>query len=203
MWGWYTPTLFSGTPPPLSLYQKLAGPQYHEKPPGFGPSNRLRKPRCPVRRIVVNRAAGTRVAFSLTKTPQYSDIILTSKMCFCCTKTLARGAPPGPLRSGKRNHGEATARRRGAAAAHGGRAGDGGRGGGTTGAGPRCAPLGGSVPAPLRAGAAGADGSGAALGGGGATGAEPDRGESQSNGAGDELRRGGPGGNPGGGRAGE
>ena len=41
------------------------------------------------------------------------------------------------------------------------------------------------------------------LGGGGAAGAEPDRGESQSNGAGDELRRGGPGGNPGGGRAGE
>ena len=55
MWGWYTPTLFSGTPPPLSLYQKACGPQYHEKPPGFRPSNRLRKPGCPVRRIVVNR----------------------------------------------------------------------------------------------------------------------------------------------------
>ena len=36
-----------------------------------------------------------------------------------------------------------------------------------------------------------------------AAGAEPDRGESESNGAGDELRRGGPGGDPGGGRAGE
>ena len=52
-------------------------------------------------------------------------------------------------------------------------------------------------------GAAGADGSGAAAGGGGAAGAEPDRGESQSNGAGDELRRGRPGGNPGDGGAGE
>ena len=31
MWGWYTPTLFSGTPPSLSLYQKACGPQYHEK----------------------------------------------------------------------------------------------------------------------------------------------------------------------------
>ena len=37
MWGWYTPTLFSGTPPPLSLYQKLAGPQYHENPPDLAP----------------------------------------------------------------------------------------------------------------------------------------------------------------------
>ena len=37
----------------------------------------------------------------------------------------------------------------------------------------------------------------------GAAGAEPDRGESESNGAGDELRRGGPGGDPGGGRASE
>ena len=47
------------------------------------------------------------------------------------------------------------------------------------------------------------DGSGAAFGCGGAAGAEPDRGESQSNGAGDELRGGGPGGDPGGGGAGE
>ena len=35
MWGWYTPTLFSGTPPPLSLYRKTSGLAYHEKPPGF------------------------------------------------------------------------------------------------------------------------------------------------------------------------
>ena len=55
MWGWYIPTLFSGTPPPLSLYQKLAGPQYHEKLTKNAPSNRLRKPGGPVRRIVVNR----------------------------------------------------------------------------------------------------------------------------------------------------
>ena len=35
MWGWYTPTLFSGTPPPLSLYRKISGLAYHEKTPGF------------------------------------------------------------------------------------------------------------------------------------------------------------------------
>ena len=55
MWGWYTPTLFSGTPPSLSLYQKACGPQYHEKRPQIRSSNRLRKPGGPVRRIVVNR----------------------------------------------------------------------------------------------------------------------------------------------------
>ena len=55
MWGWYTPTLFYATPPPLSLGQKLSGSLGHEKHPEFGPSNRLRKPRCPERRIVVNR----------------------------------------------------------------------------------------------------------------------------------------------------
>ena len=55
MWGWYTPTLFYATPPPLSLGQKLSGSLGHEKHPGFGPSNRLRKPGCPERRIVVNR----------------------------------------------------------------------------------------------------------------------------------------------------
>ena len=41
--------------PPLSLGQKLSGPQWHEKHPGFGPSNRLRKPGSPVGRIAVNR----------------------------------------------------------------------------------------------------------------------------------------------------
>ena len=55
MWGWYTPTLFSGTPPPLSLYRKACGSKYHEKHPGFGSSNRIGKPRCPVSRIAVNR----------------------------------------------------------------------------------------------------------------------------------------------------
>ena len=35
MWGWYTPTLFSGTPPPLSLYRKTSGLSYRAKPPGF------------------------------------------------------------------------------------------------------------------------------------------------------------------------
>ena len=74
---------------------------------------------------------------------------------------------------------------------------------GTAGAGPRCAPLGGSLSTPAWAGAAGLAGSGAAPRGGGAAGAEPDRGESQSDGAGDELRRGSPGGNPGGGGASE
>ena len=53
--GWYTPTLFSGTPPPLSLYRKACGPQYHEKHPKSARSNRLRKPGGPVRRIDVNR----------------------------------------------------------------------------------------------------------------------------------------------------
>ena len=124
MWGWYTPTLFSGTPPPLSLYRKTSVPSGKfppplgalfdhqlccapsqdsrycclarltgdqnpspiddghfpdgtlaafrtvKNPPDFTGSNRLRKSGCPVRRIVVNVAAGTRVVFSLTKTPQ-------------------------------------------------------------------------------------------------------------------------------------
>ena len=55
MWGCSTPTLFYAVPPPLSLRQKLSGPQRHEKHPRFGPSNRLRKPGRPKRRIVVNR----------------------------------------------------------------------------------------------------------------------------------------------------
>ena len=33
MWGWYTPTLFYATPPPLSLGQKLSGSLGHEKHP--------------------------------------------------------------------------------------------------------------------------------------------------------------------------
>ena len=45
MWGWYTPTLFSGTPPPLSLFRKACGPQFHEKHPRFvrqtGSENRV------------------------------------------------------------------------------------------------------------------------------------------------------------------
>ena len=47
MWGWYTP--------PLSLYRKACGCLYHEKHPDFTGSTRLRKPGCPVGRIVVNR----------------------------------------------------------------------------------------------------------------------------------------------------
>ena len=35
MWGRYTPTLFPGTPPPLSLYRKASGLSYRAKPPGF------------------------------------------------------------------------------------------------------------------------------------------------------------------------
>ena len=54
MWG-VPPPRFLCTPPPLSLEQKACGPQEHEKHPGFGLSNRLRKPGCPERRIVVNR----------------------------------------------------------------------------------------------------------------------------------------------------
>ena len=56
-WDIPPPRFFMPYPPPLSLRQKACGPQRHEKHPGFGPSNRLRKPRCPVRRIVVNRDA--------------------------------------------------------------------------------------------------------------------------------------------------
>ena len=45
IWGWYTSTLFYGTPPPLSLYQKIGGPQFHEKHPKFarqtGSENRV------------------------------------------------------------------------------------------------------------------------------------------------------------------
>ena len=55
MWGWNAPTLFPGTPPLLSLFQKACGPKFHEKHPGFGSSNRIGKPCGPVRRIVVNR----------------------------------------------------------------------------------------------------------------------------------------------------
>ena len=36
MWGCYTATLFYAAPPPLSLRQKVAAPQGHEKHPGFG-----------------------------------------------------------------------------------------------------------------------------------------------------------------------
>ena len=49
------PHAFYAPPPPLSLGQKISGPLGHEKHPGFGPSNRLRKPRGPVRRVAVNR----------------------------------------------------------------------------------------------------------------------------------------------------
>ena len=55
MWWCSTPTAFYVPPPPLSLEQKACGPLEHEKHPGFGPSNRLRKPGCPVRRITINR----------------------------------------------------------------------------------------------------------------------------------------------------
>ena len=52
----FHPHAFYVTPPPLSLFgKKHAVLLEHEKHPGFGPSNRLRKPGCPVRRIVVNR----------------------------------------------------------------------------------------------------------------------------------------------------
>ena len=54
MWGCHTPTLFYATPPPLSLGQKLSGPQGHEKHPGFGPSNRLRKSVVPQFEILPN-----------------------------------------------------------------------------------------------------------------------------------------------------
>ena len=41
--------------PPFVPVAKSMRPPGHEKHPGFGPSNRLRKPGGPVRRIVVNR----------------------------------------------------------------------------------------------------------------------------------------------------
>ena len=61
MCGRYTPTLFPGTPPPLSLYRKISGPQLHSKPPicalfhpiSSGSANRVAR-HC---RILVNRDA--------------------------------------------------------------------------------------------------------------------------------------------------
>ena len=49
------PRFFMPHPPLCPWGKKLSGPQGHEKHPRFGPSNRLRKPGCPKRRIVVNR----------------------------------------------------------------------------------------------------------------------------------------------------
>ena len=43
------------TPPFVPGTKSMRSPVEHEKHPGFGLSNRLRKPGCPVRRIVVNR----------------------------------------------------------------------------------------------------------------------------------------------------
>ena len=111
-------------------------------------------------------------------------------MCFCFTKTLARGELPlDPLRSEEGNHGEATARREEERRRRtvAGVTGDGGRGGGTPVSGPRV-----RASRWERTCAGGGWGSGwrmaaeRRLGSGGAAGAEPDRGESQSNGTGDE-----------------
>ena len=67
---------------------------------------------------------------------------------FLFHKNYCQGKAPGPLRGGEGNHGEATARRVGAADTHDGRAGDGGRGSRAARAGPRCAPLQGSLSTP-------------------------------------------------------
>ena len=61
----FHPHAFYAVPPPLSLRQKISGPQRHEKHPEFGPSNRLRKPRCPERRIVVNGDPFRKLRFGL------------------------------------------------------------------------------------------------------------------------------------------
>ena len=66
MWGRYTPTAFYATPPPLSLWQKISGPQ-GMKTPQIGPSNRLRKSRGAERRIIVNRDAFRKVRFGLSE----------------------------------------------------------------------------------------------------------------------------------------
>ena len=55
MWGCHTPTLFYATPPPLSLWRKACGPQWHEKHPKFAPQTGSENRVAPVRRIVVNR----------------------------------------------------------------------------------------------------------------------------------------------------
>ena len=56
MWGWNTPTAFlCHTPPFVPVAKSISGPQWHEKHPEFGSSNRIGKPCGPVRRIVVNR----------------------------------------------------------------------------------------------------------------------------------------------------
>ena len=63
----FHPHAFLCHTPPLSLGQKLSGPLGHEKHPEFGPSNRLRKPRCPERRIVVNRDPFRKLRFGLSE----------------------------------------------------------------------------------------------------------------------------------------
>ena len=182
------PRFFSGTPPPLSLYRKACGPQYHEKRPILGAQTGSEKPGCPERRIVVNRTAGNQGCLFPYQDTTVSDICITSKMCFCFTKTLARGRSTWTPERREGNHGEATARRVGAAAWR------------TIGvrvteaeetelrerAQAACLSTW-ELPTPPGAGSAGADGGRAAAGGSGATGAEPDRGESESNGAGAQL----------------
>ena len=56
------------TPPFVPAAKSISGPQRHEKHPEFGPSNRLRKPRCPERRIAVNRDPFRKLCFG--KFPQ-------------------------------------------------------------------------------------------------------------------------------------
>ena len=51
----FHPHAFYATPPFVPAAKSMRPPVRHEKHPGFGPSNRLRKSGGPVRRIVVNR----------------------------------------------------------------------------------------------------------------------------------------------------
>ena len=55
MWWCSTPTLFMFHPPLCPCYKKHAAFWNMKNTPDLANSNRLRKPGCPVRRIVVNR----------------------------------------------------------------------------------------------------------------------------------------------------
>ena len=61
----FHPHAFLCRTPPFVPAAKNKRPQRHEKHPEFGPSNRLRKPRCPERRIVVNGDPFRKLRFGL------------------------------------------------------------------------------------------------------------------------------------------
>ena len=96
MWGCHTPTLFYATPPPLSLWRKISGSKWHEKHPGFYRVNLPPKTGLPGRSNSRQSSRWNQGCFFPYQDTTISDIFITSKMCFCFTKTLARGTPLDP-----------------------------------------------------------------------------------------------------------